>query len=123
MSILRLWLIGGVTGTGTSLLFLSLHYVFTSNDNVFSGWEFVISLCSPAISATLTTVLSKSKFSTTIILFPIAYLTFLIPIFGASFGATGNNQLVQIPFLAFLGGIFWTTPFVVTKGIIRLIRK
>ena len=119
---LRLWLIGGVTGTGTGLLFLSFYYLFTFY-KVFSGWEFILSLCSPAIAATLTTVLSKSKFSTTIILFPIAYLTFLIPIFGASFGASGNDQLVQIPFLAFIGGIFWTTPFVVTNGIIRLIRK
>ena len=122
MSIRKLWLTGGLTGTGTSLLFLSFHYVFTT-DNVFSGWEFVLSLCSPAIAAIITTVLSRSRFSTLITLFPIGYLTFVMPIFGAYFGASGPEQFVQIPLLAFLGGLFWTTPFIAIRLIIRLIRR
>ena len=113
---------GGLTGTGTSLLFLSFHYALTS-DNVFSGWEFVLSLCSPAIAAIITTVLSRSRLSTLIMLFPVAYLTFLIPIFGAYFGASGPDQFVQIPLLAFLGGLFWTTPFIAIRLIIGLTHK
>ena len=46
-------------------------------------------------------------------LIPVAYLTFLIPVLGASFGAPNSNlvTLATIVMLGAIGGIFWSTPF------------
>ena len=46
-------------------------------------------------------------------LIPVAYLTFLIPVLGVSFGAPNSNleTLATIVMLGTVGGIFWSTPF------------
>jgi len=46
-------------------------------------------------------------------LIPVAYLTFLIPVLGVSFGAPNSNleTLATIVMLGAIGGIFWSTPF------------
>ena len=48
-------------------------------------------------------------------LIPVAYLTFLIPVLGASFGAPNSNleTLATIVMLAAIGGTFWSTPFAI----------
>ena len=48
-------------------------------------------------------------------LIPVAYLTFLIPVLGASFGAPNSNleTLAAIVMLGAIGGIFWSTPFAI----------
>ena len=45
-------------------------------------------------------------------LIPVAFLTFIIPVFGAAFGGPdmGPEWLVLIP-IAALGGAFWSIPF------------
>ena len=47
-------------------------------------------------------------------LIPVAYLTFLIPVFGASFGAPNSDldTLATIILLAAIGGAFWSLPYV-----------
>mgnify|MGYP003718491181 CR=1 FL=1 len=46
-------------------------------------------------------------------LIPVAYLTFLIPVLGVSFGAPNSNlvTLATIVMLGAIGGTFWSTPF------------
>jgi hypothetical protein len=46
-------------------------------------------------------------------LIPVAYLTFLIPVLGVSFGAPNSNlvTLATIVILGAIGGIFWSAPF------------
>jgi hypothetical protein len=46
-------------------------------------------------------------------LIPVAYLTFLIPVLGTSFGAPNSNldTLATIVILGTIGGTFWSTPF------------
>ncbi len=48
-------------------------------------------------------------------LIPVAYLTFLIPVLGVSFGAPNSNleTLATIVMLGTIGGIFWSIPFAV----------
>jgi hypothetical protein len=48
-------------------------------------------------------------------LIPVAYLTFLIPVLGVSFGASNSNleTLATIVMLGAIGGIFWSTPFAI----------
>ena len=45
-------------------------------------------------------------------LIPVAFLTFIIPVFGAAFGGPdmGPEWLVLIP-IAAVGGAFWSLPF------------
>ena len=46
-------------------------------------------------------------------LIPIAYLTFLIPVLGSSFGAPNSDldTLVILVAMGTVGGLFWSTPF------------
>jgi len=48
-------------------------------------------------------------------LIPVAYLTFLIPVLGVSFGAPNSNleTLATIVISGTIGGTFWSTPFAV----------
>ncbi|HIB24244.1 MAG TPA: hypothetical protein EYO22_05995 [Candidatus Poseidoniales archaeon] len=47
-------------------------------------------------------------------LIPVAYLTFLIPVLGVSFGAPNSNleTLATIVMLGAIGGAFWSLPYV-----------
>ena len=48
-------------------------------------------------------------------LITVAYLTFLMPVLGASFGAPNSNleTLATIVMLGAIGGAFWSTPFAI----------
>ena len=48
-------------------------------------------------------------------LIPVAYLTFLMPVLGASFGAPNSDleTLATIVMLGAIGGIFWSLPYVI----------
>jgi hypothetical protein len=47
-------------------------------------------------------------------LIPVAYLTFLIPVLGASFGAPNSDldTMATIVLLGAIGGAFWSLPYV-----------
>ena len=53
---------------------------------------------------------AESSFKLTI---PVAYLTFLIPVFGVSFGAPNSDldTLAMIVVIGAIGGLFWSIPF------------
>ena len=103
----KILLVGGLTGLGTSLSFNLVHDAFTT-DNMLDLWEFVTALTTPALSAGLVARATKSKI---VLLMPIAYLTFLVPVLGASFGASGSEPLWQFAALGLVGGVVWSTPF------------
>ncbi len=46
-------------------------------------------------------------------LIPISFLTFIIPLFGITFGAPNSDidTLVMIILIGTVGGLFWSTPF------------
>ena len=46
-------------------------------------------------------------------LIPVSFLTFLLPILGASFGAPNSDldTIVSIILLGTVGGVFWSSPF------------
>tara|TARA_Y100000588_G_C14123652_1_gene868370 strand:- start:259 stop:696 length:438 start_codon:yes stop_codon:yes gene_type:complete len=48
-------------------------------------------------------------------LIPISFLTFIMPVLGASFGAPNGDldTLANILIIGTIGGIFWSTPFAI----------
>ena len=48
-------------------------------------------------------------------LIPVAYLTFLIPVLGASFGAPNSDldTLATLILMGMIGGLFWSSPFAI----------
>ena len=46
-------------------------------------------------------------------LIPVAFLTFILPVFGAVFGSTGHwSEVPFITAMGAIGGIVWSVPFV-----------
>ena len=107
--VVRVWLIGGLTGLATGLLFTLVADIF-STDHMFDLWEFGISLATPALAGIVVARTTRSGIRT---LVAVAYLTFLAAIFGASFGASGSEPLWQFGALGLAGGLFWSFPFAV----------
>ena len=107
MRTLKTWLVGSLTGLGTSLLFNLVIYALTT-DGVLDLWEFGVSLAPPALMAILVAKLVRMRIVT---LLAVAYLTLLIPVLGASFGASGSEPLWQFAVLGLVGGLVWSTPF------------
>jgi len=106
-TVIKVWVVGGLTGLGTSLSFNLVHDALTT-DLMFDLWEFGVASVSPALIAALLALATRSK---VVILLAIAYLTLLIPVLGASFGASGSEPLWQFAALGLVGGLVWSTPF------------
>ena len=114
-TVIKVWVVGGLTGLGTSLSFNLVHYALTA-DLMFDLWEFGVASVSPALIAVPVALATRSK---VLILLAIAYLTLLIPVLGASFGATGSEPLWQFATLGLIGGLVWSIPF----GLFQLTRR
>ena len=104
---IKIWLVGGLVGLVTGLSFNLVEDALTT-DGMFDLWEFGVALVSPALIAALVALATRSK---VVILLAIAYLTLLIPVLGASFGASGSEPLWQFAALGLVGGLVWSTPF------------
>ena len=104
---IKVWLVGGLTGLVTGLSFILVHDALTT-DLMFDLWEFAVALATPALIAALVSIATRSRI---VILLAIAYLTLLIPVLGASFGASGSEPLWQFAALGLVGGWVWSTPF------------
>ena len=104
---IKIWLVGGLMGLITGLSFILVHDALTT-DLMFDLWEFAIALVTPALIATLVAIATRSRI---VILLAVAYLTLLIPVLGASFGASGSEPLWQFAALGLVGGLVWSTPF------------
>ena len=107
--VVKVWLIGGLTGLATGLLFTLAADIF-STDQMFDLWELGVSLATPAVAGIVVAKAARSGIRTSV---TVAYLTFLAPIFGASFGASGSEPLWQFGALGLAGGLFWSFPFAV----------
>jgi len=104
---IKVWLVGGLVGLVTGLSFNLVEDALTT-DGMFDLWEFAVALVSPALIAALVAIATRSR---TVILLAVAYLTLLIPVLGASFGASGSEPLWQFAALGLVGGLVWSTPF------------
>ena len=107
-TVIKVLLVGGLTGLGTSLSFNLVHDALTT-DLMFDLWEFGVAAVTPGLIAVLIALATRSR---VVILVAIAYLTLLIPVLGASFGASGSEPLWQFAALGFVGGLVWSTIFV-----------
>ncbi|MQF68823.1 hypothetical protein FIM12_00605 [SAR202 cluster bacterium AD-804-J14_MRT_500m] len=101
------WMIGGLIGLSTGLSFNLAADVLT-NDLMLDFWEFGIACITPAVIAIAIALVTRSP---VIKLLTVAFLTLLIPVLGASFGASGSEPLWQFGALGLVGGLVWTTPF------------
>ena len=104
---IKVWVVGGLTGLGTSLSFNLVHDALTT-DLMFDLWELGVALVVPLLIAVLVALATRSRIG---ILLAIAFLTLLMPVFGASFGASGSEPLWQFAALGLVGGLVWSTPF------------
>ena len=104
---IKVWLVGGLVGLVTGLSFILVHDALTT-DLMFDLWEFAVALVTPALIAALVAIATRSRI---VILLAVAYLTLLIPVLGASFGASGSEPLWQFAALGLVGGLVWSSPF------------
>ena len=104
---IKVWLVGGLVGLATGLSFTLVEDALTT-DGMFDLWEFAVALVTPALIAALVAIATRSRI---VILLAVAYLTLLIPVLGASFGASGSEPLWQFAVLGLVGGLVWSTPF------------
>ncbi len=108
---IKVWLVGGLMGLVTGLSFKLVHDALTT-DLMFDLWEFAVALVTPALIAAIVAIVTRSRI---VILLAVAYLTLLIPILGASFGASGSEPLWQFAALGLVGGLVWSTPFALSQ--------
>ena len=106
------WMLFGLTGAVSTLVFKLTHDVFTS-DSDFSLWEFGISLI---IAGSVSLFISKLTHSKGGFLLIVTYMTLLIPVLGALFGSSGSEPLWQFGLLGLFGSLFWSVPFSILTG-------
>ena len=94
-------------GLFTGVSFILVHDALAT-DLMFDLWEFAVALVTPALIAGLVAIVTRLKI---VILMAVTYLTLLIPVLGASFGASGSEPLWQFAALGLAGGLVWSTPF------------
>jgi len=117
-------LTGAAIGTFVGLLMTVITQIPLGNDSdgykitVMYHWSsaLLVVIGIPLVSAFGVNIISKmSRCCEPSLkqLIPVAYLTFLIPVLGVSFGAPNSNlvTLATIVMLGSIGGIFWSTPF------------
>jgi len=104
---IKVWLVGGIVGLGTGLLFIMVHDALTT-DFIFDLWEFGVALATPALIAVVVALVTRSRI---VILLAVAYLTLLIPVLGPAFGGTGSEPIWAFSALGIVGGLVWSTPF------------
>jgi hypothetical protein len=104
---IKVWLVGGLMGLGTGSSFILVHDALTT-DLMFDLWELGVALVPLVLIAIVLALVTKSRI---VILLTIGCLTFLMPILGAVFGASGSEPLWQFAVLGLIGGFIWSTPF------------
>lgn len=104
---IKVWLVGSLVGLVTGLSFTLVEDALTT-DLMFDLWELGVALVVPLLMAVLVALATRSRIG---ILLAVAFLTLLIPVAGASFGASGSEPLWQLPALGLVGGLVWSTPF------------
>ena len=121
-----IFLAGALTGTFVGLLMTVITNIPLGNDSdgyqitVMYYWSsaLLVVIGIPLVSAFGVNIISKMSGCcepSLKHLIPVAYLTFLIPVLGVSFGAPNSNlvTLATIVMLGTIGGTFWSTPFAI----------
>ena len=103
----KIWSIGALTGSGTSLSFVLMHNALTV-DLMFDIWEFGVAAITPILVVIAVTLITRSR---VYVVFPVAYLTLIMPVVGAFFGSSGSEPMWQFAALGMVGGLVWSTPF------------
>ncbi|MBM03505.1 MAG: hypothetical protein CL766_01800 [Chloroflexi bacterium] len=103
------FLFSSLLGAFVSIFFTISHDILTQ-DNLFEFWEFVLTLFIPSLSAIIFSKILKLKL---IKFIAISNLTFVVPILGASFGASGSEPFITYILLGLVGGAFWSLPFTI----------
>ena len=116
---LKFILYASLLGSLVSILFMLAHN-FLSQDNVFEFREFLLTLLIPSSTAIIFAKIFRLKL---IPFLAIGNLTFIIPILGASFGASGSEPLISYVLLGLAGGAFWSFPFTIIFIIYNYIKK
>ena len=121
MKEIKIWMAGAGTGFIASLTFLIAHEILTQDGN-FSLLEMGLSMLMPVVTGLLAYKIFHQNF---ILLLIVAYLTTIIPILGALFGApnTGIQVIVTLIIMGTIGGLFWITPFVIWKIIFNKLKR
>ena len=104
---IKVWLVGGLVGLVTGLSFTLVEDALTT-DLMFDLWELGVALVVPLLMAVFVALATRSRIG---ILLAVAFLTLLMPVCGASFGASGLEPLWQFAALGLVGGLVWSTPF------------
>ena len=112
---IKVWLVGGLVGLVTGLSFTLVEDALTT-DLMFDLWELGVALVVPLLIAVLVALVTRSRIG---ILLAIAFLTLLMPVCGASFGASGSEPLWQFAALGLVGGLFWSIPF----SLVQLLKR
>ena len=125
-----LFLSGLATGTFVGLLMTVISHIPLGHDSdgnlitVMYHWEsaLLVVIGIPLVSAFGVKKIAKMRECcepSLKHLIPVAYLTFLIPVLGVSFGAPNSNleTLATIVMLGAIGGIFWSLPCVIWSHI------
>ena len=121
-----IFLTGAFTGTFVGLLMTVISHIPLGHDSdgnlitVMYHWQsaLLVVIGIPLVSAFSVKKIAKMRKCcepSLKYLIPVAYLTFLIPVLGASFGAPNSNleTLATIVMLGAIGGTFWSTPFAI----------
>ena len=106
---IKVWVRSGLLGVLVSLTFIGVHELLTA-DQIFELWELSLTLGSILVMALLFSMVTKSKI---LMMLPVAFLTMVMPMFGALFGASGSEPLWQFALLGLAGGLFWVIPFTI----------
>ncbi|HHZ74635.1 MAG TPA: hypothetical protein EYN58_05605 [Candidatus Poseidoniales archaeon] len=116
---------GIATGFFVGLLMTIITQIPLGNDSegykitvMYYGWSALLVVIGvPLVSAFGVKIIAKMRGCcepSLKLLIPVAYLTFLIPVLGVSFGAPNSNleTLATIVMLGAIGGAFWSLPYV-----------
>ena len=106
---IKVWLFNGLLGILVALTFIGGHELLTA-DRIFELWELGLTLGSILVMALLFSMVTKSK---VFMMLPVAFLTMVMPMFGALFGASGSEPLWQFALLGTVGGLLWGLPFTI----------
>jgi hypothetical protein len=119
-----IFLTGAAIGTFVALLMTVISHIPLGHDSdgdkitVMYHWQsaLLVVIAIPLVSAFAVKKVARMKEwcePSLKFLIPVAYLTFLIPVLGTSFGAPNSDldTLATIVILGTIGGTFWSTPF------------
>jgi len=119
-----IFLTGAALGTFVALLMTVISHIPLGHDSdgyqitIMYHWSgaLLVVIAIPLVSAFTIKKVARVKGwcePSLKFLIPVAYLTFLLPVLGTSFGAPNSDldTLATIVIIGTIGGTFWSTPF------------